>query len=72
MGVYSFCNPGIDIFADTAFVVPTAGGTSMHDLLTIFLDATTGKGGIRNVINDNGGSSTIATPDVPVTLMNYP
>jgi hypothetical protein len=31
-----------------------------------------GKGGILNVVNDAGGSSTIANPDVPVTVVNYP
>ena len=44
----------------------------MHDLLTLFLDPSVGKGGITNVINDTGGSSTIANPDVPVTVVNYP
>ena len=45
---------------------------SLHDLLTIFLDASIGKGGILNVVNDTGGSSTIANPDVPVTVVSYP
>ena len=31
-----------------------------------------GKGGILNVVNDTGGSSTIANPDVPVTVVDYP
>jgi hypothetical protein len=44
----------------------------MHDLLTTFLDASAGKGGILNVINGVGGSSTIANPDVPATVVNYP
>jgi hypothetical protein len=29
-------------------------------------------GGILNVINDTGGPSTIANPDVPVTVTSYP
>ena len=45
---------------------------SLHDLLTIFLDATNGKGGILNVVNNTGGSSTKANPDVPVTVASYP
>ena len=45
---------------------------SLHDLLTIFLDPSNGKGGILNVVNDTGGSSTIANPDVPVTVVSYP
>ena len=47
-------------------------GAQLHDLLTIFLDATNGSGGIRNVVNDTGGSSTAANPDTPVTVVDYP
>ena len=36
------------------------------------LDPSVGKGGILNVVNDVGGSSTIANPDVPVTVTSYP
>ena len=72
LGSYSFFNQGVDIFADNAFVVPTRAGVSMHNMLTIFLDSSKGKGGIRNVINGIGGSSTIANPDVPVTVVDYP
>ena len=73
MGSYSFFNQGIDIFAANAFVVPdTLPASSLNDLLTIFLDPSNGKGGILNVINDTGGSSTIANPDVPVTVVSYP
>jgi hypothetical protein len=72
MGSYSFFNQGVDIFADHAFEVPTTPGVHLHDLLTIFLDATNGSGGIRHVVNDVGGSSTIANPDVPVTVVDYP
>ena len=35
-------------------------------------DPNNGKGGILNVVNDVGGSSTIANPDVPVTVVSYP
>jgi len=73
MGSYSFFNQGIDIYAANAFEVPaTLPASSLHDLLTIFLDPSNGKGGIQNVINNTGGSSTIANPDVPVTVVNYP
>jgi len=72
MGTYSFFNQGIDIFADHAYEVPTTPGVHLHDLLTIFLDATNGSGGIRHVVNDTGGSSTVANPDVPVTVVDYP
>jgi hypothetical protein len=73
MGSYSFFNQGVDIFAANAFEVPTTlPAGSLKDLLTIFLDATHGKGGILNVVNGTGGSSTAANPDVPVTVVTYP
>jgi hypothetical protein len=73
MGSYSFFNQGVDIFAAHAFEVPdTLPAGSLRDLLTIFLDASHGKGGILHVVNDTGGSSTIANPDVPVTVVSYP
>ena len=72
MGAYSFFNQGVDIFAANAYEAPTTPGVRMNDLLTVFLDASVGKGGISNVINDTGGSSTIANPDVPVTVVSYP
>jgi hypothetical protein len=73
MGSYSFFNQGVNIFAANAFEVPvTLPTASLNDLLTIFLDATNGSGGILNVINGTGGSSTKANPDVPVTVVSYP
>jgi hypothetical protein len=72
MGSYSFFNQGVNIYAAHAFEVPTTlPAGSLHDLLTIFL-STAGSGGILNVVNDTGGSSTIANPDVPVTVVSYP
>jgi hypothetical protein len=72
MGSYSFFNQGVNIFAAHAFEVPvTLPASSLHDLLTIFL-STAGFGGIQHVVNDTGGSSTIANPDVPVTVVSYP
>ncbi len=73
MGSYSFFNHGIDIFADHAFEAPaTLPAGSLNDLLTIFLDVVHGKGGIRHVINETGGSSTAANPDTPVTVVSFP
>jgi hypothetical protein len=73
MGSYSFFNQGVNIYAANAFEVPAnLPASSLHDLLTIFLDASAGSGGILNVINDTGGSSTKANPDVPVTVVSYP
>jgi hypothetical protein len=72
MGSYSFFNQGVPIYAAHAFEVPaTLPASSLHDLLTIFL-STTGSGGILNVVNDTGGSSTITNPDTPVTVVSYP
>jgi hypothetical protein len=73
MGSYSFFNQGLNIYAANAFEVPKTLPTgSLHDLLTIFLDKVHGMGGILNVINGIGGSSTIANPDTPVTVVSYP
>jgi hypothetical protein len=72
MGSYSFFNQGVNIYAANAFEVPTTlPPASMNDLLTIFL-STAGFGGILNVIDNTGGSSTIANPDAPVTVVSFP
>ncbi len=72
MGSYSFFNQGVNIYAANGFEVPTTlAPSSLNDLLTIFL-STAGSGGILNVIDNTGGSSTIANPDVPVTVVSYP
>jgi hypothetical protein len=70
MGSYSFFNQGVNIVSAMAFQSPTSG-VSFHNLLTIFL-STAGFGGIQSVINGVGGSSTIANPDTPVTVVSYP
>ena len=73
MGSYSFFNQGVNIYAANAFEVPASlTPASLNDLLTIFLNSTSGRGGILNVINGTGGSSTIANPDTPVTVVSYP
>jgi hypothetical protein len=73
MGSYSFFNQGLNIYAAHAFEVPaTLPAGSLHDLLTVFLDPKHGMGGILNVVNDTGGSSTIANPSTPVTVVSYP
>jgi len=73
MGSYSFFNRGVNIYAAHAFEAPTTlAAGSLRDLLTIFLDPVNGSGGIQHVVNDTGGSSTIANPDTPVTVLSYP
>jgi hypothetical protein len=71
MGSYSFFNQGVPIFATNAFEADNPPGLQLHDLLTIFL-STAGSGGIDHVVNGTGGSSTIANPDTPVNVVNYP
>jgi hypothetical protein len=72
MGSYSFFNQGVNINAANAFEVPsTLAPSSLNDLLTIFL-STSGSGGILNVVDNTGGSSTGANPDTPVTVVSYP
>ncbi len=72
LGSYSFFNQGVNIYAANAFEVPTTlPPSSLNDLLTIFL-STAGSGGILNVIDNTGGSSTIANPDTPVTVVSFP
>ena len=72
MGSYSFFNQGVNIYAANAFEVPsTLPPSSLNDLLTIFL-STSGSGGILNVVDNTGGSSTSANPDIPVTVVSYP
>jgi hypothetical protein len=72
LGSYSFFNQGVNIYAANAFEVPTTlAPSSMNDLLTIFL-STAGFGGIENVIDNTGGSSTIANPDSPVPVVSFP
>ncbi len=72
MGSYSFFNQGIPIFAAQAFQSPHRAGVQFTDLLTIFLNANGGSGGINSVINGIGGSSTAANPDKPVDVTSYP
>jgi hypothetical protein len=72
MGSYSYFNQGVNIYSANGFVVPTTlAAGSVKDSLTIFL-STAGFGGILNVINGVGGSSTIANPDAVVPVVSYP
>jgi hypothetical protein len=72
MGSYSFFNQGLPIYSAMAFQAPNTAGVQFHDLLTVFLNANGGQGGISSVINGVGGSSTIANPDTPVDVTAYP
>ena len=72
MGSYSFFDLGIPIHATQSFQAPRTPGVQFHDLLTVFLDPTTGSGGIDSVIDGVGGSSTAANPDTPVDVTSFP
>jgi hypothetical protein len=72
MGAYSFFNQGVPIFATQAFQSPDTPGVQFRDVLTVFLNAKQGSGGIDTVINGVGGSSTAANPSKPVDVASYP
>ncbi len=72
MGSYSFFNQGVPISATQAFQSPDTPGVQFHDILTVFLNAQVGKGGILSVINGVGGPSTAANADTPVDVATYP
>ncbi len=72
MGSYSNFDLGVDILAANAFEAPsTLPAGSLTDLLTVFLNPAS-SGGILNVVDNTGGASTGANPDVPVTVTSYP
>ena len=72
MGSYSNFDLGVNILAANAFEVPSSlPAGSLNDLLTVFLNPAS-SGGITNVVDNTGGSSTGANPDVPVTVTSYP
>jgi hypothetical protein len=73
LGSYDFFDRGIDIFASHAFEVPaTLPSGSLQALLTVFLDASHGQGGVLHVVDDAGGAATIADPGTPVTVARFP
>jgi hypothetical protein len=72
MGSYSFFNQGLPIFASNAFEADGPPGLHLSDMLTIFLNANGGSGGIDHVVNGVGGSTTIANPDTPADVVSYP
>jgi len=51
---------------------PDTPGVQFRDVLTVFLNAKQGSGGIDTVINGVGGSSTAANPSKPVDVASYP
>src|SRR6202050_446376 len=72
MGSYSFFDQGVPIYATQAFTAPDTPGVQFHGLLTVFLNATQGQGGIDSVIDGVGGSSTAANPDVAGGGTSFP
>jgi len=72
MGSYSFFNQGVPIMAAQAFQAPDRPDVQFTDLLTVFLNANGGSGGISSVINGVGGASTAGNADTPVDVLSYP
>jgi hypothetical protein len=68
LGIYSvFTHP--DIFLTRAIEVPQLPGIRFHDMITVCLEH---KGGIRNVIDDAGGSTSCGSPRVEPRLTSFP
>ena len=57
--------PSTPIYASQAFQSPDRAGVQWNDLLTVFLDAVHGSGGITSVINGVGGPSTAVNVSQP-------
>ena len=68
MGSYCFFNQSIDIHSANAFLVPSAAGVGLHDILTRFL---TGSGSIDAVVNGTGAAVTSANPG-PSDVVDFP
>ncbi|HEX5407194.1 MAG TPA: glycosyl hydrolase family 28-related protein [Pseudonocardiaceae bacterium] len=68
MGSYSFFNQGVDIHNAMAFQVPERPGVQLHDLLTVFLNAS---GGIDSVIN-GVGAPVNSTSGGPSDVVSFP
>jgi hypothetical protein len=71
LGSYCFFNiagANTHVVAARAFEVPDAPGVRLHDVVTVSLG---GNGGIRNVVNDAGGS-TKASGATAINMVAYP
>jgi hypothetical protein len=68
MGSYSFFNQGADIHNAMAFQVPRRPGVQLHDLLTVFLNAS---GGIDSVV-DGTGAPVNSTFVGPSDVVDFP
>ena len=55
-----------------AFQCPDRPGVQFDRLLTVFLNANGGSGGISSVIDGVGRSSTTVYSDIPVDVVSYP
>jgi hypothetical protein len=68
LGVYSvFTHP--DVFLTHAIEVPRQPAVRFHDMITVCLETN---GGIRNVIDDAGGSTSCAPHRVTPKLTSFP
>jgi hypothetical protein len=67
MGSYSFFNQGVEIHAAHAFEVPVRAGVKLHDILSVFLNAS---GGIDHVVNDTG--APVNSSNQVTNVVDYP
>ncbi|HET7504005.1 MAG TPA: hypothetical protein VFK02_23455 [Kofleriaceae bacterium] len=67
MGSYSFFNQGVEIHAASGFEVPATPGVKLHDLLTVFLNAS---GGIDHVVNSTG--APVNSSNQVTNLVSFP
>ncbi len=56
LGVYSYFNKGVNILEDSAIIVPSAAGVTIHDAVTVKLN---GSGEIVHIVNNTGTAATV-------------
>lgn len=67
LGIYSFFNQGVDIWAESGVQAPRTANVTFDSITTVMLN---GSGGIRHQVNDAGDSTT--TPGANHQLVSYP
>src|SRR5690606_7653322 len=67
LGIYSFFNQGVDIWAESGVRAPRTANVTFDSITTVMLN---GSGGIRHQVNDAGDSTT--TTGANHQLVSYP
>ncbi|MDM4762846.1 hypothetical protein QT381_07480 [Galbitalea sp. SE-J8] len=57
LGVYSFFNEGVDIFAESGVQAPVSRRVRFQSISSVLLN---GDGGIRHIVNDQGAAATVS------------